>query len=260
VADRSPLQSTLDGIVKRLRKAEPELQAVILCGSLARGDADRFSDLDILAVTRGAPVRSERTWLETTSTGEVIHVSVGMEELDDFDEDESEPASWALSFPVVDTMQVLWATPLGRKTIGESASAILPGGPAEIEDFAELFMKVRRANAIGDHVMLRWAARMLAEYSVGLFRPYNPPVEVSTPVQALKAALAFSVAPQNYRTDFEVCAGLVEASDVKVFESAERLQEQALTWLRTRLEGRTFADDDVRALVLDGSLQSYLKS
>jgi hypothetical protein len=101
---------------------------------------------------------------------------------------------------------------------------------------------------------------MLAEYSVGLLRPYNPPVEVSTPVQALKAALAFSVAPQNYRTDFEVCAGLVEASDAKVLESAERLQEQALTWLRKRLEGRTFAADDVRALLLDGSLQSYLKS
>lgn len=260
MADRLPLQSTLDGIVKRLRKAEPELQAVILCGSFARGDADRFSDLDILAVTRGAPLRSERTWLESIPTGEGIHVSVGLMDLEDFDEDDSEPASWALGFPVVDTMQVLWATPLGRETIGESASEVRPGGPAETEDFAELFMKVRRANTIGDRVMLRWAARMLAEYSVGLFRPYNLPVEVSTPVQALKAALAFSVAPKSYRTDFEVCAGLVEASDVKVFESAARLQEEALTWLRTRLEGRTFASDDVRALLLDGSLQSYLKS
>ena len=187
-------------------------------------------------------------------------MSVGLMDLEDFDEDDSEPASWALGFPVVDTMQVLWATPLGRETIGESASEVRPGGPAETEDFAELFMKVRRANTIGDRVMLRWAARMLAEYSVGLFRPYNLPVEVSTPVQALKAALAFSVAPKSYRTDFEVCAGLVEASDVKVFESAARLQEEALTWLRTRLEGRTFASDDVRALLLDGSLQSYLKS
>lgn len=252
--------SLLDAIVARLSDVEPRLQAVLLCGSFARGDADRFSDIDILAVTDGEPAQNERTWIEIAPGGETFHVSVGAETMKSFKEEDDTPADWALGFPVLDTMKLLWATPFGRHQIGEAPSERLPAGSAELEDFAELFMKIRRADERGDRILLRWAARRLAEYSVGLVQPFNPTVEVRSPVQALYSALALREAPQNYQLDFKVCAGLTEATDREVYVAAVRMQAELLCWLRARLEGESFRSDDVRALLMDGSLQAYLQS
>lgn len=251
----------LERIVARLRDVEPRLEAVVLCGSFARGEGDRFSDVDILALTAGDPVRSERIWFETGPEGKAIHVSVGLEPVSAFDDDDDdEPASWALGLAAQDVMRLIWATPRARRRLGEALSEHLPPGPAEIEDFAELYMKVRRGQTLGDRVMLRWAARMLAEFSVAILAPYNPTPDVRSPVEALKAALGFQVAPDHYRTDFEICAGLSEASDAAVFQAASRLQDNLLSWLASRLAGETFEADDVRTHLQTGALQTYLNS
>ena len=235
---------------------------MLLCGSFARKTGDRFSDIDILAIVEGGPVRSERTWPVPISGAGTFHVSIGAETLASFEDEgeDVESASWALGFAVLDSMTLLWSTPLARRVIGPSPSERLPAAPPQLEDFAELFMKVRRARASDDRILLRWAARMLAEYSAGLLSPYNPPVEVSSPADALRAALALAEAPETYASDFEICAGLTAAPDQDVFESAVRLQETLLEWLRVRLEGEALDPDDVRALLVDGSLQAYLRS
>ncbi|MFC3077788.1 nucleotidyltransferase domain-containing protein [Phenylobacterium terrae] len=121
-------RSTWSRIVARLRATEPKLQAVVLCGSHACGEASPDSDIDIMALTDGAPQRSDRTWFEIDADGHLIHVSVGTESLDGFQEAEDEPALCALGFPVDDVMQVLWATPEGRRVLGEDPSERLPPG------------------------------------------------------------------------------------------------------------------------------------
>lgn len=257
---RSLSEGLLDGIVARLRDVEPRLQAVLLCGSFARGTADRFSDVDILAVTDGDPVLAERTWLVPDSHGQTLHISIGAESLESFVEVDGAPADWALGFPVLDSMKLLWATARGRVEIGEEPSERLPAGSPRLEDFAEIFMKIRRAEERQDRVLLRWAARQLAEHSVGLVQPFNPRVEVCSPVEALDCALALKEVPSNYRGDFEICAGLRAASDREIYVAAERMQQELLTWLRLRLEDESFALDDSRALLRDGSLQAYLAS
>lgn len=253
-----PTPEILDRITERLRAAEPTLEAVVLCGSFVRGEGDRYSDIDVMAVTRGDPVRAYRAWFERGPEGRLIHVSVGAESLEDFTEDEeAEPARWALGFPVEDAMRLVWASPRGRKALGEDPTEHLPAGPPELEDFVEFHMKMRRAAASGDRLRLRWAARMLAEYSAGLVLPFNPQVAVRSPAEALAAALALPDTPAHYREDFETCWGLAPAPDEAVIAAAERMTREALAWLRERLAGEVFADDDIRAALLEGTLEAY---
>lgn len=247
----------LERITERLRAAEPALEAVVLCGSFARGEGDRYSDVDIMAVTRGAPAREYRAWFERAPDGRLVHVSVGAEPLEDFEDDEPEPATWALGFPVLDIMRLVWATPRGRKVLGEDPTERLPAGRPELEDFVELHKKSQRAAAAGDRVRLRWAARMLAEYSVGLLQPFNPPVEVRSPAEALAAAIALPQAPAHHRKDFETCWGLAPAPDAEIAAAAARLTAEALAWLRERLADETFEADDIHAALLSGDLETY---
>jgi predicted nucleotidyltransferase len=155
-------QDVLDRIIVRLRAAEPKLQAVVLCGSHARGEGAPFSDVDIMALTAGPPKRQERAWFEIGTEGQMLHVSVGAESLEDFEEAETEAASWALGFPVEDTMQLAWATPKGRAVLGDDPSEWLPAGTPELEDFVEFYMKVRRAEATDDRLLLPWPSMPLA--------------------------------------------------------------------------------------------------
>ncbi len=250
----------LGRIVARLRAAEPKLQAVVLCGSHARGEGARHSDIDIMALTDGPPKRQDRTWFEIGMDGEMLHISVGAQSLEDFEEAETEAATWALGFPVEDTMRLAWATTRGRTVLGDDPSERLPAGTPELEDFVEFYMKVRRAEATDDRLLLRWAARNLAEYSIGLLRPFNSEVNVHTPVEALRAALSFKEAPAHYRQDTEFCMGLSPAMEPQIAQAAKRLVAETLTFLRERLCGEAFAQDDIRAALLDGTLEAYVSS
>jgi predicted nucleotidyltransferase len=253
-------QDVLDRIIVRLRAAEPKLQAVVLCGSHARGEGAPFSDVDIMALTDGPPKRQERAWFEIGMEGQMLHVSVGAESLEDFEEAETEAASWALGFPVEDTMQLAWATPKGHAVLGDDPSEWLPAGTPELEDFVEFYMKVRRAEATDDRLLLRWAARNLAEYATGLLRPFNPVLNVRTPIEALRVALSFEEAPEHFRHDAELCMGLSPTLEPQIAQAAKRLVAETLSFLRERLGAEAFANDDIRAALRDGTLEAYVSS
>jgi len=253
-------QDLLGRIVARLRAAEPMLQAVVLCGSHARDEGALYSDIDIMAFTDGPPKRQDRTWFEMGNEGQMVHVSVGAEPLEDGEEAAAEPASWALGLPVEDTMRLVWATARGRAVLGDDPSERLPAGTPELEDFVEFYMKVRRAEATNDRLLLRWAARNLAEYSAGLLRPFNSNVTVRTPIEALRVALSFEKAPAHYREDAELCMGLSPGLEPQIAQAAKRLVAETLTFLRDRLNGEAFVQDDIRTALLDGTLDAYVWS
>jgi hypothetical protein len=121
-------------------------------------------------------------------------------------------------------------------------------------------MKVRRAEATDDRLLLRWAARNLAEYAAGLLRPFNPAVNVRTPIEALRVALSFEEAPEHFRHDAELCMGLSPALEPQIAQAAKRLVAETLGFLRERLSTEAFADDDIRAALRDGTLEAYVSS
>ena len=251
-------QDFVDQIIERLKSEEPNLQAVLLNGSFARDEADAHSDFDVVAVTQGKSRIGDRTWFESTPDGRLLHVSIGTEALEP--PDRSEAASWALGFPARDVQQYLWATSQARAVLGADPSLRLPAGEPQLEDFVECFMKLQRARKTDDRLLLRWAARHLAEYGPGLLRSYNPERVVRTPVEAISTTLELPSTPAHFHDDFKMCFGLVPGSDSEIAAAATRLTRELLDFLAERLGDEQYPSGDVRIYLKDGTILRYLFS
>ena len=245
-------------LLTKLHAFEPDLEAVLLAGSHARGDADAFSDVDLVAVTRGVPGQAERVWFERLDDGRLLHISVGGEQLTS--PDRPEPASWALGFPAVDVQTYLWATDHARHVLGTDPSLRHPAGSPEPEDFVEFYKKLSRSAAADDTIGLRWAARMLGDYSPALLRQFNPERVVKSPIEAMRCALDFPNAPPGYAIDLAVCWGLTPSSDVAVMETARRLTFDLVAFLRERYLADPRVLNEAQRLVLDGTWLEYLSA
>jgi hypothetical protein len=252
--DPSLVSSLFSRLVERLQHEEPDLQAVLIAGSHARGEPDAFSDVDLVVLTLGDPRRDARTWFETTPDGRLIHISIAGERL--APPTPQAPATWSLGFPSADLHRWVWATPHAREILGSDPTVRAPAAPAELEDFVELALKVQRAAATGDTLLLRWGSRTLAEYATGLLREFNPERVVRTPLDAWTAAMTFPTAPGHYREDFEICSGLKPAGDEAVHRAATRLVDEMLDFLRVRCSESP--DDDIRRELVNGTLHSYV--
>ena len=244
-------------IVARLKAEEPTLEAVLLAGSYARQEADEHSDVDVVAVTRDEPAVPYSAWYVPDAGGRLVHVSIAAERLERADEADEEPAPWALGFPVLEVQTYLWRTSEAERVLGADPSGSLPPGTPELEDFVDLYMKVRRAAGSGDEVILRWAARLLGEYGVGLLRPLNPEVVVRSPVEAVRAALALTVTPAHFREDFESCTGLNASSDGVVAAAASRLAREMMAFLQPHSAKLGLDDATVEAALREGVLARY---
>ena len=170
---------------------------------------------------------------------------------------EEEPAGWALGFPTVDVHQYLRATPHARAVLGADPSLHTPAGGADLEDFVEFYLKVLRADAIGNTIALRWAARLLAEYAAGVLREFNPPTTVRTPVEAIRAAMTLPDVPEHYQRDFETCAALRPAVNEEVIAAARRLAAEVLAFLRERTDRPGHGDNVRDRHIIDG-FHAYL--
>lgn len=219
---------------ERLRALEPDALAVLVAGSFARGTADEWSDLDLRALTRGAPETSYRTWFEERDDGRPLHVSAGAYSLADWLAERERPAGRALGFPARYEAAYVWATREAEGALGEWPGILHPPGDPQLEDFVESIAKVRRAGAAGDGVGVRLHARAAAELAPGLLRPLNEEVVVASRREAVAAGLALAVAPDGYRGHLELALGLAPATDAQVEEAALRLARALFAFLRER--------------------------
>jgi predicted nucleotidyltransferase len=247
-------QSDLDQILAKLKVEEPGLQALMLSGSFARGEGSPESDIDMYAVTSGEPNHDYYTWFVETE-GKLRHFSIEVEKLQPY---EAEPVEWSLSLPVEDNHIYLWATDEAKQVLGEDPTFLLRAKQPELEDLIEFARKVKRAQRLNDSILLRWAARSIAETSPGLLLKLNTVQPIHTPTEAIKIALNFSNSPEHYRQDFEVCYGLRNVSDAEIAEAALRLTTEMLTYLRQH-NPDVDKQPYVSQYLADGTLERYLQ-
>lgn len=246
----------------RIRAEILGVEAILLGGSHARGDTDAFSDIDVLLLLSEECQRSKWTWFVDWPDGRLAHVSVKAKALSAFAFHAPEPSAWALEFAARDMHLCLWASARAHQRIGtESLIAIsCPEEGPEVEDVIESLVKVRRATQRGDTIGLCSAAQHVGRFVPGPLRPFNPEQIARSLREALNAALGFTSAPPNYRSDLEICLGRRGVEDHVVFDAAIRLGKDVLEFVRARLGEGKLDDGDIRASPRDGRADRYLRA
>lgn len=246
--------SRLQAVVDRLRASYPDILAILLAGSHARGDAGPYSDVDMTVVLR-RPRRIDYIAFWPEEDGRPLHVSIDLTTKRRLLESQRRPAKWSLGLPARQAVRVLWAADPDLAGLTELRH---PAGPGELEDFLECAGKVMNARLRGDELALRTAARGLAERWPALVAPLNPPVVAESPLHAWRLALAFPNVAAHSADDLLVCLGHRPASMEEVHRHAMRLAAGTVEQLRAALAQGNPLDwlglPDLRPQLRDGTL------
>jgi hypothetical protein len=200
-------------------------------------------------VTLARPRIRYRTWF----VGDT-HISVATRTTDELRALPQESAPWALGFPVESPGVWVWQTAAAVAALGDPPEVRYGPEPPELEDFVEAAAKALRAT---EELPRRLAGRIVGETAVPLLLDLNPPQPVRTRLEALEAALALRVAPEDWRDDLPALLGLAPAQDIR--PAVERIAFGVLRLLREAGSRVADAQPDLTRYLHDGTLERHLE-
>lgn len=252
------IEAVLVRAVDRIRRDYPDVRAILLKGSLVRGDAGPYSDIDLDVLVSGADESSYAAWFDSENE-RLHHVSVAVHPRDVWWDEAEEPAEWSLGFAAIEVFRLLWVDdPEEAQRYRGPGLARRSGGP-ELEDFFSDLGKLRNARRSGDELGVRLAARAAAQLCpsvLAVLNPGHPADPITSPRAALDAALSFPVAPQGYPEDLLRCLGLSgEVSNTDdIVAAAKRLVLGTVSLLEEHQAWSADADTPRFELGLDEAL------
>ncbi|MGH2533480.1 MAG: nucleotidyltransferase domain-containing protein [Thermomicrobiales bacterium] len=245
----------------RLRREFSDVLAVILKGSYARGEPNRFSDVDFDVLTAGEPREEYPVYFDRAADGRLIHVSIVVQDLDGWLAAGNKSRSWTFGLPSAQASRLLWAADASLRARLDRPYQLHPPAEPELEDFVAELGKIMHARQANDELALRLSARSLAGLCPSVLRPLNPQRRAGTHPEALQLALSLPVAPSGYREDMLTCLGLASraGSFDEVVQAATRLVAGTIDLLQphaTRIAAE-LAPGLAEALA-DGTLRRYV--
>ena len=246
----------------RLRREIAGAVAIILKGSHARGAAGAFSDIDFDVLVEDDPREDYLAFFEEDGRGRLRHISVAVQDVTGWLADADEPVSWSYGLPAAETTRLLWVRDDAMRDCLDRPARLHPPEEPELEDFIEAWGKIRNAFARSDDLLMRISAQKLARLCPTLLRPLNPEVAPANRIEAMRAVLAFPVAPAGYGEDVLRCSGLV-ADAVPMpdlHDSAQRLALGTVDLLMEHLDTiGPMLPPDLAAALAEGRLARYIR-
>ncbi|MGC4107786.1 MAG: nucleotidyltransferase domain-containing protein [Thermomicrobiales bacterium] len=237
----SPLTPAIESVIRRsldrIHAVYPDTRAILLKGSLVRGDAGPYSDIDLDVLVDALDEAAYLAWFEEEA-GRLHHVSIAVHTWETWWEDAAEPAAWAMGLAAQDVFLPLWTRtwrPVLRPRQGRNA--------------------LLRGDALGIRLAAQGVGR-LCPTVLAVVNPGYPSEPVTSPRAALDAILAFPVAPDGYLADLLCCLGLTDGatSISEVAAAAERLVSGVIALLEDHAAWSNNADDPHYEVGLDTAL------
>ncbi|MCA9833100.1 MAG: hypothetical protein KC435_04090 [Thermomicrobiales bacterium] len=246
----------IDELVTRLRAEYVDAVAVLLKGSMARGEAHSWSDVDFDLLVSTPATEIYRTWL--VPNGErLVHVSVAVETLENWLADADEPSSWSLGLPTAETTQLLWAASDDVRELLDRPAKLHPAAEPEVEDAVEALGKMRSALTKDDRPGLYRNAEKLGRLIPTLLVPLNDVPPVANSRKAIAGVLALQHVPEGFADDWLTCMGYVDSrTPESTLAAAERMLFGTLAMIPPDDDEY---GEDILAILNNGSLMRYLE-
>jgi len=238
------IDAVLRRALDRIHREYPAPRAILLKGSLVRGDAGPYSDIDLDVLVEHRDGSEYAAWFDDEA-GRLHHVSVAIHDWDAWWDEAAEPVEWAMGLAALEVLQVLWARDAddARRLTGPGIQH--PAAGPELEDCFSDLGKVRNALLRGDELGVRLAAQgvgRLVPTVLATINPGHPAAPVTSPRAALDAVLAFLVTPAGYRADLLRCLGL-DGDPSPIHEVATAAERLVLGMIALLEEHLAQADD-----------------
>lgn len=252
---RSQLAERYDEAAKQaalsLKRKYPHLTAIMVQGSVARGELGPFSDIDLVGVTRTRKKPAEFSYFDQN-----IYIPVGFVSVADLEKEFKDPKQffWARGSAKSSTRILYDPNRILRRIMhrwekAEPSSKILEDSlREEYHHIIEYSGKLRNGWLRRDEYLTRYAARVIAQHVENVIIALNdlsPITENYVWDQVLKA----KTKPKHFETDYPLALGLRGTRQTEsVYRSAVRLCRETLLLVREKF-GDDAKDPRFRALL-----------
>src|SRR5712692_2399922 len=223
-----------DRAVSIVRREYPHLSGILVHGSVARGEPGPFSDIDLLAVTKGGKRPSDFSYFDAD-----IYVGVGFLSVAQLEKEFSDPKAFfwargsALATKILyDPRGVLRRIMLRWKKAKPSYQILEKSLWDDYHNIIEYSGKLRNGWLNHDEYLTRYSARVIAQYVQRAIVALND-LSVISENYIWHQVLRAGKRPKHLRTDYPFALGIEGTQNTHmVYSSAMRLCRETLRMIR----------------------------
>ena len=220
-----------------MRREFPHLVGILVHGSVARGEPEPFSDIDMVAVTGQRKKPSEFSYFDGD-----IYVGVGFRSVEDLEKEFSHPEEFFWARGSAKATRILYDPKRTLRTIMSRWKTAKPSHQLlekslwdDYHNIIEYSGKLRNGWLKGDEFLTRYSARVIAQHVGRAIIALND-LSIISENYYWNQILSARRRPKHIRTDYPLALGIRGTGDTsRVYRSALRLCRETL-----RLIGRDY--------------------
>lgn len=217
-----------------------DVELIFVYGSYALGSMQRYSDIDLMVLTRTKP-KKERIFRFVEHEGRKVLLTIHFQRFSHALEEVKKPDKWIWVYMSYVHAKVLFDGNQNMEKIkGElekhkvSSKDFFKFVPEEASYLLEYVGKLKNAYLERDELNIFFAARMIAEICYNILRPFNPVWKYTSERETYASFIKLENKPRHYVEDFKMCYGLTmkERPIHAIYRSAMRLARETTSFLR----------------------------
>lgn len=258
------LKDTAEEILKRLR----DVELIIVYGSYAFGQMQRFSDIDMLVATKTKP-RKRAIFRFVDYEGRKVLMMIHFQKFSDVLKEFKKADEWVWTYKAYMNALVLFdkdrnmqilRTELERHTV--SNKDFLKEIPKSAPYLLEYVGKLKNAYLAKDELNVFYAARTIAKICYEILRPFNPVWKYTSEKETYASFIELENKPNHYVNDFKICYGLTlkSRSLATIYKSAMRLARETANFLRKKKLEKKIKDKEFLHFFKNKEYTAFLSS
>ena len=245
------MNQILEDISKKVLENTENVELILVYGSYAFGEMKKFSDIDMLVVTKRKKRKTKFSFVK--HEGRNILLTIDFQKFSEILKKLKDAENWVWSYKAYTNAWVLYDKNKNieklKKALEENivtSDLFLKKVPKKASFLPEYVGKLKNAYLSKDELNVIYAARCIAEICADIIRPFNPVWRYKSESETYSSYLELENKPKHYVDDFKTCYGLTmkKLSPSILYRSAIRLANETVSFLRSKDIEKLFNDKE----------------